>query len=168
MAPAVSIESLTAAHWRGVEAILLEGIADGEATFETASPGWEAWDRAHLDVGRFVAIVDGVTAGWSALGPVSTRACYAGVAEVSVYVARAHRGRSVGETLLRRTIEASESAGIWTLQGATFVENHASLRLQERCGFRVVGYRERIGQLGGRWRTTVLTERRSRIVGWEG
>jgi phosphinothricin acetyltransferase len=123
------------------------------------------WDAGHLAVGRLVARVGDAVAGWCALSPVSRRACYAGVAEASVYVAAAHRGRGVGRALLLRLIGESERAGIWTLQAGTFPENAASLRLQEACGFRVVGRRERIGRMNGVWRDTVLTERRSRVVG---
>ena len=96
---------------------------------------------------------------------MSRRACYRGVAEVSVYVTRVARGRGVGLALLNALVLASEKAGFWTLQSAVLEENTASIRMQERCGFRVVGIRERIGQLDGQWKTTVLTERRSKVVG---
>jgi L-amino acid N-acyltransferase YncA len=148
-----------------VLAIYAEGIEEGLATFETRCPSWEEWDQAHLDACRLVAEGEGLLLGWAALSPVSRRACYRGVAEVTVYVAQAARGRGVGLALLRELIEASEEAGFWTLQGASFEENTASIRMQERCGFRVVGFRERIGQLAGRWKNTVLTERRSQVVG---
>ena len=157
---------MTAADWPEVRAIYLDGIATGNATFETDAPPWEAWDAGHLAVGRLVAR-GGRVLGWAALGPVSRRACYAGVAEASVYVGAAHRGRGVGRALLVRLIEESEKAGIWMLQSAAFPENAASLRLQTGCGFRVVGRRERIARLNGVWRDTVMTERRSRVVGAE-
>ena len=105
--------------------------------------------------------------GWAALAPVSGRCTYAGVAEVSVYVAERARGRGVGRALLEALIESSEAAGIWTVQAGIFPENIPSLRLHERCGFRVVGTRERIGRLHGRWRDVVLLERRSGRVGVE-
>jgi phosphinothricin acetyltransferase len=159
------ITPLTPADWLMVRTIYLEGIAAGNATFEVEAPPWEQWDAGHLAVGRFVARIGGEVAGWGALSPVSKRRCYAGVAEASVYVAAAHRGKGVGRALLLRLIEESERAGIWTLQAGTFPENEASLKLQAACGFRVIGRRERVGKLNGVWRDTVLTERRSSVVG---
>ncbi|HTG17690.1 MAG TPA: GNAT family N-acetyltransferase, partial [Blastocatellia bacterium] len=144
-------------------AIYEEGIATGLGTFETAAPSWEQWDAARLPHSRFVAREQGVI-GWAALSPVSQRSCYAGVAEVGVYVAAAARGQGVGRALLEALIDSSEAHGIWTLQGATIAENAASLALQARCGFRVIGRRERIARLDGVWRDTVLTERRSKKV----
>jgi phosphinothricin acetyltransferase len=156
---------MTAEDWPRVRAIYEEGIATGQATFETEAPPWEQWDTAHHPNGRVVAREGEHVLGWGALSPVSRRPCYAGVAEVSVYVDGSARGRGVGLALLEHVIAASEALGIWTLQGATFPENIASLRLQARCGFRIVGRRERIAQLNGVWRDTVLTERRSGRVG---
>ncbi len=161
----VAIEAMTPADWPGVRAVYLDGIASGQATFETEAPPWEQWDAAHHPFARLVARRDGQVIGWAALSPVSRRGCYAGVAEVSVYVAASHRGRGVGRRLLEAVIVQSEQHGIWTLQGATFASNEASLRLQRACGFREVGRRERIARLNGEWRDTVLTERRSRVVG---
>src|ERR1043166_9551963 len=155
------IDSLRPLDWPTVRAIYLDGIATGQATFETEAPSWEAWDTGHLPHSRLAARVDGVLVAWAALSPVSKRACYAGVAEVSAYVAAAHRGQGIGRKLLEAIIGESERHGIWTLQGTTFPQNVASLRLQQACGFRIVGRRERIGQLHGVWRDTVLTERRS-------
>lgn len=166
-APAFTLEAMTVADWPEVRAVYREGIATGNATFETEPPSWEQWDAGHLPVGRLVARQGGQVVGWAALGPVSRRACYAGVAEASVYVAASARGRGVGRALLVALIAASEAAGIWTLQGGCFPENEASVRLQVSCGFRVVGRRERIGKLHGVWRDTVLTERRSNVVGVE-
>lgn len=151
-----------------VLAIYAEGIEDRLATFETECPNWSEWDHSHLQQCRLVAESDGTLIGWAALGPVSSRACYRGVAEVSFYVARAARGRGVGTTLLEALVRQSEEAGFWTLQGSTLEENVASLRVQENCGFRVVGVQERIGRLDGLWKTTVLTERRSEVVGADG
>jgi L-amino acid N-acyltransferase YncA len=148
-----------------VLAIYAEGIEDGLATFETRCPSWDEWHEAHIEECRLVAVDGGTLLGWAALSPVSRRACYRGVAEVTLYVARSARGRGVGTALLQALVEASEEAGFWTLQGATFEDNTASLLLQEQCGFRIVGTRERIAQLDGRWKTTVLTERRSQVVG---
>jgi phosphinothricin acetyltransferase len=151
--------------WPQVRAIYEEGIATGQATFETAAPEWAEWDRARLPVCRLAARAGDELLGWAALSPVSARACYAGVAEVSVYVRAAARGRGVGTALLRALQAASEAAGLWTLQGACFPENAASVALLRRCGFRVVGRRERIARLNGAWRDTVLLERRSPVVG---
>jgi phosphinothricin acetyltransferase len=163
----IRIDELTPADWPQVRTIYLDGIASGQATFETEAPSWEQWDADHLRHCRLAARAGADLVGWAALGPVSRRRCYAGVAEVSVYVASSERGRGVGTALLRALIAESEHQGIWTLQGATFEENSASLRLQASCGFRIVGRRERIGQLHGVWRNTVLTERRSKVVGVE-
>ena len=159
------IAPMTAADWPQVRAIYAEGIASGQATFETEPPAWEAWDAGHLPHSRLVARRGERVVGWAALAPVSRRACYAGVAEISVYVAADCRAQGVGTTLLRALIAESERHGIWTLQGATFAENAASLRMQTACGFRVVGRRERVAKLHGSWRDTVLTERRSSLVG---
>jgi phosphinothricin acetyltransferase len=145
--------------------IYAEGIEDGQATFETVCPGWADWEAAHLAACRFAALIDGRVVGWAAVSPVSKRECYRGVAEVSVYVAREARGQGLGRRLLDALVEASEQAGFWTLQGSTFEDNAASLALQRACGFRVVGRRERIAQRLGQWRSTILTERRSRNAG---
>ncbi len=156
---------MTAGDWPDVSAIFLEGIATGNATFETLAPTWEQWDRTHMPVARLVARVGKTIAGWAAMSRVSQRSCYAGVAELSVYVASSARSQGVGDALMKAAIQASEGAGIWTLQGAIFPENKASLRMCEANGFRVVGQRERIGKREGKWRDTVLVERRSKVVG---
>jgi len=164
----IAIEAITPADWDEVRLIYLEGIASGQATFEVEAPSWEEWNTAHHAFGRLVARQDGTDramVGWAALAPVSRRQCYAGVAEVSVYIAARHRGRGLGRQLLLAAIAESERSGIWTLQGATFPENEASRRLQRSCGFREIGKRERIAQSDGVWRDTVLTERRSPVVG---
>jgi phosphinothricin acetyltransferase len=159
------IMPMTTDDWPQVRAIYAEGIVSGQATFETEPPTREAWDAGHLPHSRLVARRDGRVVGWAALAPVSRRACYAGVAEVSVYVAADCRGSGVGTALLRALIAESERHGVWTLQGATFTENTASVRMQTACGFRVIGRRERVARLHGTWRDTVLTERRSPVVG---
>ena len=161
----VSLDLMTPADWPDVRAIYEEGIATRNATFEAEAPSWEHFDAAHLPAGRLVARAANIVVGWGALSPVSRRRCYAGVAEVSVYVRASARGQGTGRMLLEHLVAASEAAGIWTLQGATFPENVASLRLQASCGFRVVGRRERVAQMDGVWRDTVLTERRSQTVG---
>ena len=160
-----TIEPLGAGDWPVVRAIYLEGIATGEATFETEAPSWEEWDAAHLSFARLLARAGDNVSGWAALSPVSRRKAYAGVAEVSVYVAAHSRGKGVGRALLKRLILESEENGIWTLQAAVFPENAATLALHKRCGFREVGRRERISKLNGNWRDTILLERRSKTVG---
>ena len=161
----IRIEAMTPTDWDQVRAIYLEGIASGMATFEVEAPSWEAWDAGHHPFARLVAREGGRVLGWAALSPVSRRRCYAGVAEVSVYIAAGERGRGVGTRLLLAIIAESEREGIWTLQGGTLAENEASLRLQRSCGFREIGRRERVAQLRGAWRDTILTERRSPVVG---
>jgi phosphinothricin acetyltransferase len=158
------IEVMKTDDWAEVHAIYEEGLTTGVASFEISAPSWEDWHRARLPHSRLVARENTVL-GWAALSAVSQRACYAGVAEVGIYVAAAARGRGVGRALLEAIIESAESHGIWTLQGATIAENAASLALQARCGFRLVGRRERIAQRDGMWRDTILTERRSQKIG---
>jgi L-amino acid N-acyltransferase YncA len=158
------IRALEARDWPAVRSIFEEGIATGQATFETEAPSWEDWDGAHLTQVRLVAEQDGEVVGWAALSPYSSRAVYAGVAEVSVYVAAPARGRGVGRALLEALVERSEAAGIWTLEAGIFPENRASVTLHLGCGFRVVGLRERIGQLDGQWRDVLLLERRSEAI----
>lgn len=150
-----------------VLAIYRDGIATGEATFETKTPTWEAWDAAHLKRGRLVAEEGGSVVGWAALAPVSARRAYAGVAEVSVYVDSYARGRGIGDLLLRSLIRASEDAGLWTLQAGILGNNERSLKLHLATGFRLVGTRERIGKLQGTWRDVLLLERRSKKVGFD-
>jgi L-amino acid N-acyltransferase YncA len=163
----VSIEPMAAAHWPSVRAIYEEGMATSNATFETSVPAWQEWDAHHLKVGRLVACHDSKVLGWAALSPVSARAVYRGVAEVSVYVKASARGQKVGSALLSELVRSSELAGIWTLQAGIFQQNLASLALHQANGFRSVGVRERIGCLNGCWHDVVLMERRSTIVGIE-
>jgi len=151
--------------WPAVERIYLEGIATGNATFETESPGWEKWNSAHLPHSRLIANDGDSVVGWAALSSVSARRVYAGVAEVSVYVATSAQGKGIGKLLLTELIRQSEQNGIWTLQAGIFPENASSLALHKSRGFREVGRREKVGQLSGKWRDTVLLERRSAIVG---
>lgn len=152
---------MTADTWDAVRRIYREGIATGHATFETEAPDWQRWDSAHLPHSRLVARDAGALVGWAALSPVSPRHVYRGVAEVSVYVAESARGRGAGRMLLEALVAESEQQGIWTLQAGIFPENSASLELHRKCSFRLVGRRERIGQLGGVWRDVLLLERRS-------
>ncbi|PJJ53155.1 GNAT family N-acetyltransferase [Hymenobacter chitinivorans] len=159
---------LAAAHWEQVRTIYEQGLATGNATFQTTAPAWEEWDQGHLAHSRLVALDEaGQVLGWVALSPVSGRCVYGGVGEVSVYVATAARGLGVGRQLLAALITESEKQGMWTLQAGIFPENTASVRLHEAHGFRQVGRRERIGQLHGLWRDTLLLERRSTVVGAE-
>lgn len=151
--------------WPAVREIYGEGIATRNATFETELPDWEKWDSAHRKDCRFIAREGATALGWAALSPVSARQVYAGVAEVSVYVAAAARGRGVGKSLLRALVEGSEQSGVWTLQAAIFPENAASLALHKWLGFREIGLRQRIGKLGNRWRDVLLLERRSSKAG---
>jgi L-amino acid N-acyltransferase YncA len=161
-----TIRPMTALDWAAVAAIYAEGIATGQATFETDVPTWPNWDASHLADHRLVAAEPaGPILGWAALAPVSSRCVYAGVTENSVYVGAAARGRGVGRALLLRLIESAEQAGIWTIQTGIFPENEASLALHASVGFRIVGRRERLGQHHGRWRDVLFLERRSRRVG---
>ena len=161
----IHITPLAAEEWPAVRAIYAEGIATGQATFETAVPDWPAWDAARLACCRLAARRGPELVGWATLGPVSARSVYQVVAEVSVYVAAAARGQGVGRALLMALVEASEAAGLWTLQASIFPENAASLALHVACGFRVAGRRQRIAQHHGLWRDTLLLERRSERVG---
>lgn len=152
-------------HYPAVKAIYLEGIATGNATFQTDASSWEEWDKSHVPHSRFVFLVDSVVAGWAALTPVSSRCVYAGVAEVSVYVGDKFRGKGIGDQLLKALIDSSEDHGIWTLQAGIFPENSASVKLHEKNGFKIVGTREKIGKMKNVWRDNYLLERRSTVVG---
>ena len=155
---------MTPEDWPEVQEIYAEGIATGDATFEPAPPSWAEFDAGRLADHRLVCVAEGRVVGWAALAPTSSRECYAGVVEHSVYVRGGHRGMGVGRALLEALVAGAESAGLWTIQTSVFPENVASLALHERLGFRVVGRRERIAQLAGVWRDTLLLERRSRRV----
>jgi phosphinothricin acetyltransferase len=157
----VEIRELRAEDWPAVEAIYADGIATGDATFETRTPSWTEFDAGRLPGHRVVAVEGGRVVGWAALSPSSARECYAGVVEHSVYVEREHRGRGVGRALMEALVAGADGAGLWTIQTSIFPENAASLALHERLGFRVVGRRERIARRDGVWRDTILLERRS-------
>jgi phosphinothricin acetyltransferase len=153
---------MNASDWPAVKAIYQAGIATGNATFETTAPDWAAWDGSHLTDHRLVACAaDGTVIGWAALSPVSDRCVDAGVAENSLYIHPDHRRQGVGTWLLDALVAAAERAGYWTIQTGIFPENVASIATHERCGFRIVGRRERVGQLHGIWRDTLFLERRS-------
>jgi len=149
--------------WEAVRTIYHEGILTGNATFETGVPEWGIWDKHHFKTCRFVARKNHQIVGWSALSPVSPRAVYQGVAEVSVYITDSAQGIGIGKALLSKLIEESEKKGFWTLQAGIFPENRASIALHLSCGFREVGLRERLGQLNDVWRDVVLLERRSSL-----
>ncbi len=151
-------------HWPSVREIYRQGIETGNATFETQLPDWEKWDATHRKDCRLIAFGTEVL-GWAALSPVSARDVYRGVAEVSVYVASAARGRGVGKALLGALVTESELEGIWTLQAGIFLENTASIALHQSCGFREIGIRHKISRLKDVWRDVLLLERRSKIVG---
>jgi phosphinothricin acetyltransferase len=160
------IREMRPEDWPQVERIYREGIAAGNATFESEPPTWEAFDAGKVRDVRLVAVEGDTVLGWAAASPVSSRPVYRGVIEHSVYVAEAAQGRGVGRDLLAAFLEAAEAAGYWTVQSSIFPENTASIALHERHGFRTVGRREAIGMMGhgpyaGRWRDTVLVEWRS-------
>lgn len=161
----IVIEAMHAEDWPVVREIYLEGIATKNATFETQAPTWEKWDTGHLQEPRLVARNNGSVIGWAALSPVSSRAVYAGVAEESIYISSTVRGQGIGKRLLTALAEQSEQAGIWTMQTGIFPENAVSIHVHEACGFRVLGVREKIGQMDGVWRDVVFMERRSSVVG---
>jgi phosphinothricin acetyltransferase len=154
------IRTMTPSDWPAVEAIYAEGIEGGTATFETSPPGYGSFDASHHAEHRLVAVDDGRVVGWVALAPTSARACYAGVAESSVYVAESARGRGVGRALMEALLAGAAAGGIWTIHAGMFPENTASVALHEALGFRLVGRFERIAQLDGVWRDTVLLELR--------
>lgn len=163
--PSISIRRMTAADWSSVERIFSEGIAAGNATFESATPTWAAFDAGRVDEPRLVAVDGSEVVGWAAASPVSARAAYRGVIEHSVYVATSAQGRGVGRALLDAFVAAADDAGFWTIQSSVFPENAQSLALHKRCGFRVIGRREAIAQsavgpFAGQWRDTILIERR--------
>ena len=160
------IGTLNEEHWPAVESIYREGIATGHATFEAEPPSWEEFDTGKLPDQRLVAVENGTVLGWAAASATSSREVYRGVAEHSVYVAAAARGRGIGRDLLTALIDSTDAAGIWTLQSGIFPENLGSLALHDALGFRVVGRRERIalmayGPMAGEWRDVLLVERRS-------
>jgi L-amino acid N-acyltransferase YncA len=160
----VPVRPLREADWHDVRRIYGEGIATRNATFETEVPSREVLDAKWLPGHRWVAEVDGAVAGWAALSPTSARPCYAGVVETSIYVAGGFRGRGVGRSLVEHQVAAADADGLWTITTAIFPENTASIALHHACGFRTVGVRERVARLDGRWRDTVLIERRSPVV----
>lgn len=161
----VLIKQMQPSNWEAVKRIYESGIATGIATFETTAPECDQWNKGHLPFGRLVATINDQVVGWAALSPVSNRCVYGGVAEISVYIDEAFRGKGIGKQLLEQLIPDSEANGIWTLQAGIFTDNAASVKLHESVGFRVIGYREKIGKLNGCWKDNYLLERRSKTVG---
>jgi phosphinothricin acetyltransferase len=161
----MTIQPMTTAHGAQVLSIYEAGIATGNATFQTTAPEWSEWDQSHIKNCRLVAVENNKVLGWAALTAVSGRCVYAGVAEVSVYVAPEAQGKGVGRQLLEELIKQSEQNNFWTLQAGIFPENTGSLKIHEHCGFRILGRRERIGKMNNNWRDTLLLERRSTVVG---
>lgn len=161
----MTIRDMQPTDWDQVSKIYAEGIATGFATFETSTPTFDHWDRAHTSNCRFVAEENGEVLGWVALSPVSSRCVYGGVAEVSVYIATKNQGKGIGKVLLEHLILASEKAGYWTLQSGIFPENIGSIKLHEKMGFRFIGKRERVGKIHGVWKDNLLFEKRSTKVG---
>lgn len=160
----MEIQPLLPEHWPFVKEIYESGLSTGNASFQTSAPSWGEWDVAHLKHSRLISILSSQIVGWAALTPISGRCVYAGVAEVSVYVHPENHGLGIGKNLLQELINESEKNGIWTLQAGIFPENIPSLCIHEKMGFRQVGIREKIGQLNGKWRDTVLLEKRSRTI----
>lgn len=164
------IENLTKNHWKEVSQIYKAGIDTGSATFEQQLPEWRVWDKNHIEEARIIATYEGIVVGWAALSTVSSRCIYAGVAEVSVYVDSDYQGKGCGVILLNQLILESEEVGIWTLNASVFPENIGSIILHKKCGFREIGYKEKVGKMGygvykGQWRDNVLLELRSKNVG---
>jgi len=164
---AIEYRPMVATDYEQVAQIYQQGIATGNATFQQDIPTWEDWDESHLKSCRTVGIMDNKIVGWAALTAVSSRCVYAGVAELRVYVATNYRGLKIGTKLLEYLIEESEASNIWTLQAGIFPENIASIKIHEQLGFRIVGKREKIGKMNGKWRDTLLLERRSEKIGVE-
>jgi L-amino acid N-acyltransferase YncA len=158
----VRFRPLTEADWSQVAEIYRQGIETGNATFETHVPSWDKWNATHIQTCRLVAFIGNEITGWAALLPVSARKVYSGVGEVSIYISNKYQGLKIGSKLLELLILESEKNGFWTLQAGIFPQNKSSLKIHENNGFRIVGYREKIGQLNGMWRDTVLVERRTK------
>ena len=161
----LSIRRFQEGDWKAVSDIYHQGLETRNATFETSVPDYETWINkfhAHL---VWVTLINDQLVGWAGLQPVSSRIVYEGVAEVTIYIHYEYAGKGIGKTLMTHLIDESEKSGIWSLYSSIFPENTASIHLHQSAGFREIGYREKIGQLDGKWRNTVLFERRSKKVG---
>lgn len=163
----LKIDEMVPSDWNHVREIFIEGILTGNATVRTEAPGWDEWNKDHLDICRFVAKQDEKVVGWVALSLISSRQAYSGVVEVSIYIASNATGMGIGSRLLQHVIVSSEEHKIWTIQAMIFPENGASIKLHRKFGFKEVGTRKRMGKLNAVWRDVVLLERRSNIVGME-
>jgi phosphinothricin acetyltransferase len=159
------IDKMTEENWEDVSRIYNSGIATKNATFEKQVPKWNTWDNSHRKDCRLIAKFGDKIVGWAAISDASDRCVYSGVAEVSIYVDPEFHGRGIGDKLLKSLIEESEAHGIWTLQAGIFPENESSIRLHQKNGFRIVGIREKIGKMDGKWSDTVMLERRSKVIG---
>ncbi len=157
----ITIRPMVSDDWAEVVEIYYQGIQTNMATYETACPSYDVWDKRHLPSCRLIAEVDYDVAGWAALLPFSGRDCYSGVAEVSIYIDANYRNSGVGEALLTALLDETAKMGFWSIQSVIFQENLPSLKLHEKCGFRKIGYRERLGKdRFGVWRNVVLMEHR--------
>jgi L-amino acid N-acyltransferase YncA len=163
----LKFKPITANDWNSIATIYKQGIETGDATFEQDVPSWEDWDASHIEKCRIATILENQIVGWAALTQVSGRCIYAGVAEVSVYVHENFRGKKIGLQLLQKIIEESEKENFWSLQSGIFPENKASLSIHDQAGFRIIGIREKIGKMNGKWRNNTILERRSTIIGVE-
>ena len=161
----MKIRHIEASDYFQVSKIYLEGIATGVATFQTDAQNWEEWDKSHLSYCRLAMMDNEKMLGWAALSPVSSRCVYVGVSELSIYISENARGKGIGTYLLSELKKESELRGLWTLQSGILPENIGSIALHEKCGFRKIGYREKIGKLHGVWKDNIIMERRSKIVG---
>ncbi|KUJ50920.1 GNAT family N-acetyltransferase [Chryseobacterium sp. JAH] len=161
----MKIISIEKNHFTEIANIYRQGLETGHATFETTVPSWEDWDKGKLSHSRLAAVSNDTVVGWAALSAVSDRCVYGGVAELSIYIANDHKGKGIGKALMSKLIEQSEAHGIWTLQSGMFPENEATVALHKSLGFRIIGYREKIGKLRDTWRDTIIMERRSTTTG---
>lgn len=163
---AYQIDRMKPSDWDQVKKIYLDGVKTGLATFQTGAPEWNEWDQGHIKSCRIVARSGDSILGWAALSPTSSRCCYKGIGEVSIYINETCKGKGIGTALIQHLISESENNGFWTLQSAITKENAASLALHKKCGFREIGFREKIAQMpDGTWHDVVLVERRSYVIG---
>jgi phosphinothricin acetyltransferase len=161
----VEFRTMNYSDWPLVAEVYRQGIETKNSTFESEVPSWELWDGSHLKLCRIVAVSAGTLTGWCALNGISSRKVYSGVAEISIYISDKFKKQGIGTMLLEKLITESEKEGFWTLQAVMFPENVASLKLHKKMGFRIVGYREHIAKMDGKWRDVILLERRSKNVG---
>ena len=160
-----SIDTMKEADWNQVSDIYLDRIKTGIATFQSDIPSWDEWDKSHIRHCRVVARAGDVILGWAAFSPTSSRCVYAGVAEVSIYINKEYKNQGIGKALLTELIIQSEEEGFWTLQSGIIKENSSSIELHKKCGFRVLGIREKVGRMNnGEWHDVVLMERRSKLI----